>query len=122
MAIATTEADQKKLRAEKGVKMPRLPAGANKYPPPAGELTKPEDDRNRHDTSRKEDGADDAELIGTAKKRFALVGKVEDSNRTEGSEDLKFLKGDQWSSADAASRAFANACGRRSKRVASIAS
>ena len=104
MAIATTGADQKRLRAEKGVKMPRLPAGANKYPPPAGELTKPEDDRSRA-SSKKEDGADDAALIGTAKKRFALVGKVEDSNRTEGTEDLKFLKGDQWSSADAAERA-----------------
>lgn len=107
MAIATNSSDQTKLSSEKGVKLPRIGSGMNKLP--SLQLTTENgDDRSDADLSKKERAKqeeDDAKLLSTAKKRFKTVLSIESLNRTEGIEDLKFINGQQWSEADASSRA-----------------
>lgn len=105
MAIAKDSSDQKRLRSEKGVKMPRITAGMNKVPqldlkPSSG------DERSKANTAKdkKKQQEEDAELIGAAKKRFKAALSVEETNRKEGLEDLKFLNGQQWDEADASAR------------------
>jgi hypothetical protein len=98
MAIANSSGDQKRLSAEQGVQFGRVTSGMNKLPPGQSAPTTTE-------KRVKSDEADDAEVINTAKKQFAAVRKVEQTNRSEAVEDLKFLKGEQWSSADASARA-----------------
>lgn len=88
MAIASSSSDQKRLSAEKGVKVPKIASGMNKLPP-----------------STEIKGKDDPTLISTAKKRFIQARTVESTNRKEGVEDLKFLNNEQWSQADASARA-----------------
>lgn len=109
MAIATSSSDNKRLNAETGVKMPKITSGMTKLPPAP---TKPADDKRKQDSDKKQSKKDadaqaakDAKLIDGAKKRFKSVMSIEASNRTEGMEDLKFLNGQQWSEADATSRA-----------------
>lgn len=107
MAIAANSADQKKLGAERGVQLPRIGAGMNKMPALQMNGDK-EDARSKADTSKKErkdQEAEDAKILDTAKKQFKNALTVEAPNRTEGLEDIKFVNGQQWSEADASSRA-----------------
>jgi hypothetical protein len=103
MPIANSSADQERYSAETGVKLPKISSGMNKLPP-ADLNTKKNDDRSRANTA--DHGKDGhAEILGDAKKRFSQARKVESDNRREGVEDLKFKNGEQWSQADATSRA-----------------
>jgi len=106
MAIAENKSDQIRLNAEKGIKQPRVNTGMNRYP--SYDLTKPQDERAKSDTSKKDAAKqrdEDAKIIGKAKKRFTAASKVEAMNRKEGLEDIAFLNGEQWSQADASARA-----------------
>jgi len=107
VAIATSSSDQKKLLAEKGVKQPKFTSGMNRLP--TQPLTPQDsDERSNSRKSKKErdkELAEDAKLIGAAKKRFIAARKVEETNRKEGVEDLKFLNNEQWSQSDASARA-----------------
>lgn len=107
MAVASNSAEQKKLSAEKGVPMPRTTAGMNKTPPLmlAGQQDDDRSDAVESKADRTKREADDAKLLGDAKKRFKTVITSESVNRKEGLEDLKFLNASQWSEADASSRA-----------------
>ena len=104
MTLASNSSDQKKKAAEKGVRMPRITTGMVKLPP-MDLQTKKHDDKSEADTSAKKDDADDASLIDEAKKHFIQARTNEDINRKAGLDDLKFLDGEQWDPADAASRA-----------------
>ena len=96
MAIASSSSDQKRLFAEKGVKMPKISSGMNKLPPT---------DLTPIDKAKPSNAEDDAAVISKAKKRFIQARSVESTNRKEGVEDLKFLNNEQWSQADASARA-----------------
>ena len=109
MAIASNSSEQKKLSAEKGIRMSRVTSGNNKLPPLDLTPQKP-DDKSKSDTSetaaqKKKREKDHAKLIGDAKKRFSNARSVESMNRKEGLDDLKFLQGEQWNQADATARA-----------------
>lgn len=109
MALASDSGDQKRLSAEKGMKMPRIGSGQNKLPPnptePAGDKRKEDSEAKQSKSEQKKQLERDADLLSKAKKRFKAVISVESTNRTEGIDDLKFLNGQQWSEADAAARA-----------------
>ena len=102
MAIAQNSSDQKRMRKDKGIGKPSIGPGMNKLPTAN---SKPDDDRTEAYGNKESDKEEDAEIIDAAKKRFKAGMKAEDSNRSEGAEDLKFLNGDQWSAADASARA-----------------
>lgn len=95
MALASDSADQARMSAEEGIKMPRVTSGMNKLPPPKEANTK----------AAKKKAKDDADLISKAKKRFIKARTTEASNRTDALDDIKFLNGEQWSAADASARA-----------------
>ncbi len=103
MAIANDSAEQRKLSKEKGIKQPKMTSGMTRVPSP--ELSIPKDERRESGEKDKKQLEEDGDLIGKAKKRFLRAARAEAENRTEGLEDLKFIKGDQWSSADATQRA-----------------
>ena len=96
MAIAKDSSDQKKLSKEKGIKPARSLPGVVKLPPL--DLTPP-------DKKAPKDDDGDSDIISAAKKRFNAAAKVEEMNRKEGLDDLKFLNGEQWSAGDASARA-----------------
>jgi hypothetical protein len=102
VALAENSVDLKKKLSEKGVKMPRVGAGMNKY---AEGPIKPNDTAKSNEPKVDLDEDEVADLLASAKKRFRYGRTTEATNRQEGIEDLKYLKGDQWSSADATSRA-----------------
>jgi Skp family chaperone for outer membrane proteins len=101
VALAENSVDLKKKLSEKGVKMPRVGSGMNKYA--QGNMRANEEGRSNQKVDL--DLEEVADLLYTAKKRFRYGRTQESTNREEGIEDLKFLKGSQWSSADATSRA-----------------
>ncbi len=107
MAIATSSSDQKKLLAEKGVKQPKFTSGMNRLPtqPITPQTSDERSDSRKSKKERDKELAEDAKLIGAAKKRFIAARKVEETNRKEGVEDLKFLNNEQWSQSDASARA-----------------
>ncbi len=98
MTLANNSSDQAKLSKEK-LKKPRVTSGMNKLPPAEG------------DVKGNEAGTDvlkpteAANIIDKARKLFTQAAKVEENNRKEGVDDLKFLNSEQWSQADASSRA-----------------
>lgn len=96
MTLANNTADQKKFSKEKGIKQPRMGSGMNKIPSVPLENAKASD---------KKDDKPGIELIDKAKKLFTAAAKVEETNRKEAVDDLKFLNSEQWSAADAATRA-----------------
>jgi len=103
MAIAASSSDQKRLSAEKGIKLPRVTSGMNRLP--QLDLKPADDARKEAAVDKKKKDSDDAKILGDAKKRFIAARTVEAKNRTEGIEDLKFLNGEQWSQSDASARA-----------------
>lgn len=107
MAIATSSADQKRLSAEKGSKMPRLTSGMNRIPMIEMNDQNKDDPRSKEVQPKPDEkkDADDGKLLGDAKKRFKTALTIEAGNRTEGLEDLKFINGQQWNESDAAARA-----------------
>ena len=103
MPLARDAADQARLSAESGVKLPRVTSGMNKTAP-LNLVTQKNDLRGQAEKEDKDD-ADHAKILDTAKKRFSAARSVESTNRKEGLEDLKFLDNKQWDQADAQARA-----------------
>lgn len=99
MTLASNSADQARLSAESGIKLPKINSGMNRIAPKI--LTS---DKMADAKKDKKQAADDAEIINKAKKRFNQVIGFESDNRKNGLDDLKFLNGSQWDEADAKSR------------------
>jgi len=107
MPIAKDSADQTRYSSEGGIKLPRVTSGMNRKAP-INLATQKNDERSKAENKArdKKQREDDAEIIGTAKKRFGQARTVESANRKQGLEDLKFLNNEQWDPADANARAI----------------
>jgi hypothetical protein len=107
MALAENSSDQKKLSAEKGIKIPKITSGQNKLPSLELNSTKSDDISKARETAKEKKKREDkhAKILDRAKKRFAASRSIEATDRKKGLEDLKFLDGQQWSSADTTARA-----------------
>ena len=83
MALAENSSDQKKLSAEKGIKIPKITSGQNKLPSLELNSTKSDDISKARETAKEKKKREDkhAKILDRAKKRFAASRSIEATDR-----------------------------------------